>query len=97
VLADVLVFSNSNASTWEQLPPAPAMPVEDDMSAEGGWFVTLEGLGPAAFPERLREGALATTDEGLVTRPMSLSELTARVGMLERGLPAHAYPILAER
>lgn len=94
VLADVLVFSNSSASTWEQLPPAPAVEVEDDLVGERGWFVTLEGLGPAAFPEALRELTLASTDEGLVTRPMSIAQLTSRLGL--PGRASTAYPILAD-
>jgi homoserine dehydrogenase len=97
VLADVLVFANSNASTWEQLPPAPSVAVEDDLALERGWFVTLEGLGPAAFPERLREATLASTDEGLVTRPMTFAELSTRLSLVESGRVSHVYPVLAER
>jgi homoserine dehydrogenase len=94
VLADVLVFANSNASTWEQLPPAPAVDVEDDLAGERGWFVTLEGLGPAAFPDALRDMTLASTDEGLVTRPISINQLSSRLGLPDRACTA--YPILPD-
>ncbi|HKZ91296.1 MAG TPA: homoserine dehydrogenase [Candidatus Limnocylindrales bacterium] len=94
VLADVLVFANSNASTWEQLPPAAEMAVEDDLSTERGWLVVIEGLGVAGYSDSVRELALATTDEGFVSRPISLTSLTSRLGQLER--PVHAYPILSD-
>jgi homoserine dehydrogenase len=94
VLADVLVFANSNASMWEQLPPASQVAVEDDLAVERGWLVILEGLGPAGFPEPVRELALATTDEGFVSRPLSLTLLTSRLGLIDR--PMFAYPILSD-
>jgi homoserine dehydrogenase len=94
VLADVLVFANSNASTWEQLPLADEVDVEDDLTVERGWLVTIEGLGPAGFPETIRELALATTDEAFVSPPMSLTSLTSRLGFVER--PMVAYPILSD-
>jgi homoserine dehydrogenase len=94
VLADVLVFANSNASTWEQLPPAEEVSVEDDLAVERGWLVTIEGLGPAGFPDAVKELALATTDEGFVSPPMSLTLLTSRLGFVER--PMVAYPILSD-
>jgi homoserine dehydrogenase len=94
VLADVLVFANSNASTWEQLPPAEEVSVEDDLAVERGWLVIIEGLGPAGFPETIRELALATTDEAFVSPPMSLTLLTSRLGFVER--PMVAYPILSD-
>jgi homoserine dehydrogenase len=94
VLADVLVFANSNASTWEQLPPASEVAVEDDLASERGWLVILEGLGAAGFPETVRELALASTDEGFVSRPMSLTQLTSRLGLIDR--PMFAYPVLSD-
>lgn len=94
VLADLLVFANSNASTWEQLPPAADIAVEDDLAAERGWFVTIPGVGVAGFPEAVKELALATTDEGFVTRPVSLLAMTARLALI--GRPLHAYPVLAD-
>jgi homoserine dehydrogenase len=94
VLADVLVFANSNASTWEQLPPARSAELEDDLAVERGWFITFEGLGPAGFPEALREIALVSTDEGLVTRPITLTQLRSRMGMPSR--PSHLYPVLGD-
>lgn len=94
VLADLLVFSNSNASTWEQLPPAADVSVEDDLSSERGWFVPIPGVGVAGMPDVVKELALATTDEGVVTRPISLTTLAARLALLEQ--PLSLYPILAD-
>jgi hypothetical protein len=54
----------------------------------------MEGLGPAGFPERLREAALVTTDEGLVTRPIALGQLSSRLGLRDR--PTYAYPVLSD-
>jgi homoserine dehydrogenase len=95
VLADVLVLShNPHASTWEQLPPAARASVEDDLSGERGWLVTVEGLGAAALPENLREHTLASTDEGFVTRPISLTTLGTRLGFSEWNMVL--YPILMD-
>jgi hypothetical protein len=94
VLADLLVFSNSNASTWEQLPPAPDIPIDDDLAIERGWLVILEGLGAAGFPDAVKELALASTDEGFVTRPITLTAMAARLGFFER--PVRLYPILSD-
>ena len=94
VLADVLAFGNGVASTWEQLPPADDIEVTDDLTTERGWLLAIEGVGAAGFPERVKELALATTDEGLVSRPIGLIELTARLGMLDK--PVTLYPILSE-
>jgi hypothetical protein len=94
VLADLLVLANSNASTWEQLPPASDIAVEDDLAIERGWFVVVEGLGVAGFPDAVKELALASTDEGFVTRPITLTTMATRLGLFER--PLHAYPILSD-
>jgi len=94
VLADLLVLGNSNASTWEQLPPAPDVALEDDLTIERGWLVIVEGLGVMGFPDAVRELALASTDEGIVTRPITLSMMTSRLGLFER--PLQAYPILSD-
>lgn len=94
VLADLLVLGNSTASTWEQLPPAAAVEVTDDLSLERGWFVAIEGVGAAGFPNGAKELALATTDEGLVSKPMTLIELSAKLGMHQS--PVTLYPILSD-
>jgi hypothetical protein len=94
VLADLLVFAKSTASTWEQLPPAPEVSVEDDFAGERGWMVVVDGLGEAGFPDSIRDLSLATTDEGFVTRPRSLAALEGRLALMERA--SHAYPVLAD-
>lgn len=94
VLADVLVLGSGVASTWEQLPLAGEIEVVDDLASERGWLVTIEGVGAGGFPERVKELALATTDEGLVSRPVSLIEFTTRLGMLDK--PVTLYPILSD-
>jgi homoserine dehydrogenase len=94
VLADLLVFAKSSASMWEQLPPASEVAVEDDLAGERGWMVVVEGLGVMGIPATIADLALATTDEGFVTRPLSLAALEARLASLER--PASAYPVLSD-
>jgi homoserine dehydrogenase len=94
VLADLLVLGGSTASTWEQLPPAGDLVVEDDLVGERGWLVVVEGLGEAGFPASIREQALAITDEGFVSRPMTLVALTGRLGFFDHVV--HAYPILSD-
>jgi len=94
VLADLLVFAKSTASTWEQLPPAPEVSVEDDLSGERGWMVVVDGLGEAGFSDSIRDLSLATTDEGFVTRPLSLAALEGRLALMERA--SFAYPVLAD-
>jgi hypothetical protein len=94
VLSDVLALSAGAGSTWGQLPPAGALEIADDMVGPQGWLVLVEGLGVAGLPDALRQLALASTDEGFVTPPLELSELTARVGLIDRAMAA--YPILAE-
>jgi homoserine dehydrogenase len=94
VLADLLVFAKSSASMWEQLPPAADVVIEDDLAGERGWMVVADGLGMAGFPEAIRDMALITTDEGFVTRPLSLAALEGRVALLDG--PLHAYPVLSD-
>jgi hypothetical protein len=94
VLADLLVFAKSSASMWEQLPPATDVVIDDDLAGERGWMVVAEGLGLAGFPEAVRDVALITTDEGFVTRPLSLAALEGRVALLDG--PLHAYPVLSD-
>jgi homoserine dehydrogenase len=94
ILSDVLAMANGGGSTWAHLPPARDIEVDDDLTGERGWLVVVEGLGEAGFPDAIKEQALATTDEAFVSRPTSLSALTARLGLVERGLAA--YPILED-
>jgi homoserine dehydrogenase len=94
VLADVLVLANSNASTWEQLPPAARTDVEDDLAGERGWLVAVEGLGEAGIPDALRGLVLVATDEAFVTRPISLAALSSRLAFIEQ--PMVLYPILMD-
>ncbi len=94
VLADLLVLGNSNASTWEQLPPASEVTVIDDLGVERGWFVAIEGLGAGGLPGTIKEMALASTDEGFVTPPMTLTTMAAKLGLF--GQPVSAYPILSD-
>lgn len=94
VLADLLVLGNSNASTWEQLPPASEVTVIDDLGVERGWFVAIEGLGASGLPGAIKELALASTDEGFVTPPMTLTTMAAKLGLFVQ--PVSAYPILSD-
>ena len=94
ILADVLALGMGAGSTWGRLPAAEDMAIEDDLLAERGWLVIVEGLGRAGFPEQVKELALASTDEGFVSRPSSLTALTAKLSLLERSLTI--YPILSD-
>jgi homoserine dehydrogenase len=94
VMADLLVFAKSHASTWEQLPPAPSVVAEDDLAGERAWLLVLPDIGFLGMPESLRSMALATTDGGLVTGPMSLVTLESRLAAAAG--PVHAYPVLAD-
>jgi len=94
ILADVLALGRGGGSTWGLLPPAGAMELVDDVGGEHGWLVVIEGLGEAGFPETVKEMALATTDEGFVSRPSSLTAMTARLGLFDRALTV--YPILED-
>ena len=92
ILADVLALGRGDGSTWGILPAAAAMELEDDLVGERGWLVVVDGLGEAGFPEAARELALATTDEGFVSKPASLTALTAKLGLFDR--PLTVYPVL---
>jgi len=70
------------------------MELEDDLAGERGWLVVVEGLGEAGFPDAAREMALATTDEGFVSMPASLTAMTAKLGLFDR--PLTVYPILED-
>ena len=94
ILADVLALGAGAGSTWGDLPPADELGLEDDLGGERGWLVVIEGLGEAGFPDAIKELALATTDEGLVTRPISLTAMTGRLGLIER--PVILYPVLGD-
>jgi homoserine dehydrogenase len=94
VMADLLVFAKSHASTWEQLPPAEAIVAEDDLVGERAWLLVLPDVGLMGIPEPLRAMALATTDGGLVTGPVSLAMLESRLLLMDGVV--HAYPVLAD-
>ncbi len=94
ILADVLALSAGGHSTWAQLPPASDLSLADDLSGEQGWLVIVEGLGAAGFPEAIKQLALATTDEGFVSHPITLIEMTGRVGLFDRAMSV--YPILTD-
>jgi homoserine dehydrogenase len=94
VLADVLALDRGAGSTWGQLPPAGDLEVTDDLTQEHGWLVVVEGMGAAGFPDSVKELALVTTDEGFVTRPMSLLAMTGRLGLLDQVVTI--YPVLSD-
>lgn len=94
ILSDVLALAGGADSTWAALPPAADIEVADDLSDERGWLVILEGLGAAGFPDQVKSIALVTTDEGFVSQPMSLLQLTAKVGLLDRAMTI--YPVLSD-
>jgi homoserine dehydrogenase len=94
VMADLLVFAKSHASTWEQLPPAGELAIEDDLQVERGWMVVVEGFGWTGTPEGLADLVLVSTEDGFVTRPISLAALEGRLGRFERAV--HAYPVLSD-
>ena len=56
--------------------------------------MVVDGLGEAGFPEAVRELALVTTDEGFVSKPASLTALTAKLGLFDR--PLTVYPVLED-
>jgi len=94
VLADVLALAMGAGSTWGRLPAARDMAIEDDLDGERGWLVVLEGLGQAGFPDAVRELALASTDEGFVSRPSTLATLSGKLGVFDRAVTF--YPILSD-
>jgi homoserine dehydrogenase len=94
VLADLLRVAGGGGSTWEGLPAGGEVRLEDDLQIERGWFCAVAGVGNEGFPESLREVALATTDEGFVTRPTSLASLAARLEALAGA--AVFFPILSD-
>ena len=88
-----LALARGATSTWGRLPAAGAISMEDDLSAERGWLVILEGLGATGFPDTVRELALASTDEGFVSKPMSLIQLLSQIRLMDR--PITVYPVLS--
>lgn len=92
ILADVLALARGAGSTWGILPPADGLELEDDLGGERGWLVVVDGLGEAGFPAAVKELALAVTDEGFVTKPATLTSMTARLGLFDR--PMTVYPVL---
>jgi homoserine dehydrogenase len=94
VLADVLALAMGAGSTWGRLPRARDVAIEDDLDGERGWLVVIEGLGQGGFPEQVRELALASTDEGFVSRPTTLTTLTGKLGLFDRAITF--YPVLSD-
>mgnify|MGYP001818616621 CR=1 FL=1 len=94
ILADVLALGSGAGSTWGKLPPADGLELEDDLGGERGWLVVVEGLGEAGFSDGVKELALASTDEGFVSRPACLTAMTAKLGHFDR--PITVYPVLAD-
>ena len=94
ILADVLAIGGGAGSTWGNLPPADGLELEDDLAGERGWLVVVDGMGEAGFPDSIKELALASTDEGFVTKPTSLTAMSARLGLFER--PVTVYPVLED-
>ncbi|MEX1295966.1 MAG: homoserine dehydrogenase [Candidatus Limnocylindrales bacterium] len=94
ILADVLALGAGAGSTWGVLPAAGSLELEDDLGGERGWLVVIEGLGEAGLPASVKELALATTDEGFVTKPVSLTAMSAKLGLFDR--PMTAYPVLTD-
>ncbi len=94
ILADVLALGAGAGSTWGILPPAAGLELEDDLGGEQGWLVVVEGFGEAGFPDTVKELALATTDEGFVTKPTSLHAMSAKLGLFDR--PMTVYPVLTD-
>lgn len=94
ILADVLALGQGGGSTWGILPPAGDLAVADDLADERGWLIVLEGLGVAGFPDSVSGMALASTDEGFVSQPMTLLDMTTRLGPVDR--PVTVYPVLSD-
>ncbi len=94
VLADVLALAGGAGSTWAGLPAAGDLELSDDLAGERGWLVVIEGLGAAGFPDSVKELALASTDEGFVSKPRTLTAMVARLGLFDR--PITVYPVLPE-
>jgi homoserine dehydrogenase len=94
IAADVLALAYGAGSTWGILPPATDIELEDDLSGERGWLVVVEGMGEAGFPDSVKELALATTDEGFVSKPISLTAMSAKLGLFDH--PVTVYPVLSD-
>ncbi len=96
VLADVLAVARDRmASTWAHLPPAGASArVSDDLDGERAWFCVLRDLLGSPMPAGLEEIALAVAEDALVTRPVTLGALRARLAPLDLDVPL--YPVIPE-
>ena len=94
ILSDVLALAAGAGATWDHLPAAAAMTIEGDLESERGWLVVVEGLGQMGFPDAVKELALASTDEGFVSHPISLTAMTARLGLFDRAVTV--YPVLSD-
>jgi homoserine dehydrogenase len=94
VLGDVLAVARGAGATWGALPTAGSLAVVDPLCAPSPWLVVSPDLVGAPLPHRLGEVALAADEEALVTRPLAIDDLRAR--MASADLRATAYPVLAE-
>jgi homoserine dehydrogenase len=80
VLGDILAIARGEGSTWDPLPVAgPARDVSDDLAVPRAWFFAAADLIGGHLPARIAEAALASSDEAIVTRPMPLDDLRARL------------------
>ena len=93
VLADLLALARGEGSTWGPLPPAGSAPAPaDGLDAPCAWYFATPDFA-AGIPARVTEVALVSSEEAIVTRPMHLGELRARLAdFYEADLTL--YPVL---
>jgi homoserine dehydrogenase len=94
VLADVLALSQGSGSTWGSLPPAGRTGMQDDLGDEQAWFVVLDRPPFSGPPTGLAEIAVVSGDNALVTRPMRIEELAAR--LIDAGGMTAILPLLPD-
>ena len=94
VLGDLLALARGEGSTWEPLPAAgPAREISDDLVEPRAWFFAATDLIGGHIPTRIREIALATSDEAIVTRPIALDDLRMRLSDFDY-TDVTIYPVL---
>ncbi len=94
ILGDVLALARGEGSTWDPLPvAAAAREVLDDLNDPRAWFFAAADLIGGHVPTRLSEIALATSDEAIVTRPVALEDLRARLLAFDYN-DVSLYPVL---
>ncbi len=80
ILGDILALARGEGSTWDPLPVAgAARDVPDDLFEPRAWFFAAADLIGGHVPARISEISLATSDEAIVTRPIALEDLRARL------------------